>query len=117
MKLESARAQIDFGRRVRSVRGDRFRLAAARAWYRLYTPYVPMDTGRLARDVRIAPGVIEHLAPYARRVYRGRNMSFRRDRHPLASAAWDRAAEPAQKPKLIRELQAFVDGGGIALGG
>ena len=72
---------------------------------------------RLARDVRIAPGVIEHLAPYARRVYRGRNMSFRRDRHPLASAAWDRAAEPAQKPKLIRELQAFVDGGGLALGG
>ena len=117
MKLESARAQIDFGRRVRSVRGDGFRLAAARAWYRLYTPYVPMDTGRLATQVRIAPGEIEHLAPYAAHVYRGRGMRFRRDRHPLATRQWDKAARGAQLPKLISRMQEFVDKGGLRLGG
>ena len=86
-------------------------------WYRLYTPYVPMDTGRLATQVRIAPGEIEHLAPYAAHVYRGRGMRFRRDRHPLATRQWDKAARGAQLPKLISRMQEFVDKGGLRLGG
>ena len=68
------------------------------------------------RDVRFGPGTIEHRAPYARRVYHGEGLDFRRDRHPLAVAKWDRAAEKALKPELLRRLQSFIDEGGLRLG-
>lgn len=91
-------------------------------------------------------GQIEHTAPYARYVYygevygpnypifqagqivgwysprgkpkrpTGRKMQYNRSLHPMASAEWDKAAEWRQRPKLIRELQAFVDRGGLNLG-
>ena len=50
-----------------------------------------------------------------RRVYGGEGMNFRRDKHPLAAPRWDLAAAKAQKPALIRALQAYVDGGGLEL--
>lgn len=92
-------------------------------------------------------GEIEHTVPYARYIYygeiygpnypiyqagqivgwysprgkpkhpTGRKMQYDRSRHPLASSEWDKAAEPAQKPKLIRELQSYVNRGGLNLGG
>ena len=91
-------------------------------------------------------GQIEHTVPYARYVYygevygpnypifqagqivgwysprgrakhpTGRKMQYNRSLHPMATAEWDKAAEPQQRPKLIRELQAFVDRGGLNLG-
>lgn len=91
-------------------------------------------------------GQIEHTVPYARYVYygnvygpnypvyqagqivgwysprgrakhpTGRKMQYDRSKHPLATAEWDKAAEPVQKPKLMRELQAYVDRGGLNLG-
>lgn len=91
-------------------------------------------------------GQIEHTVPYARYVYygnvygpnypiyqagqivgwysprgkakhpTGRKMQYDRSQHPMATAEWDKAAEPAQKPKLMRELQKYVDRGGLNLG-
>ena len=89
---------------------------AAHELQKIYAPYVPMETGRLLRDVRFGPGTIEHRAPYARRVYHGAGLDFRRDKHPLAVARWDGAAEKALKPELLRRLQVLVDGGDLRLG-
>lgn len=109
MKL-TAEVHVDAADRLR---WDGLWLYAAQQWHRLYAPYVPRDTGRLYNEVRISPGQIEHTAPYAAYVYGG---GFSADAGGAASRAWDRAAEPTQKPKLIAAMQAYVDGGGLKLG-
>ena len=109
----TAEVRIDEQAIAEKLRSDGLWLHAAQTWHRLYEPYVPRDTGRLYGDVRISPGQIEHLAPYAAYVYGG---SFSAGSGGAASRAWDRAAEPTQKPKLVAALQAYVDAGGLKLG-
>ena len=109
----TAEVRIDEQGIAEKLRSDGLWLHAAQAWHRLYEPYVPRDTGRLYGDVRISPGQIEHLAPYAAYVYGG---SFSAGSGGAASRAWDRAAEPTQKPKLVAAMQAYVDAGGLKLG-
>ena len=108
-----AEVRIDEQGIAEKLRSDGLWLHAAQTWHRLYEPYVPPDTGRLYGDVRISPGQIEHLAPYAAYVYGG---SFSAGSGGAASRAWDRAAEPTQKPKLVAAMQAYVDAGGLKLG-
>ena len=107
---------VETAKHRKKLQNAEFWTRAAREWHKLYAPYVPMDTGRLLRDVRFGPGTIEHRAPYARRVYHGAGLDFRRDKHPLAVARWDGAAEKALKPELLRRLQALVDAGHLRPG-
>ena len=109
----TAEVRIDEQGILEKLRSDGLWLHAAQTWHRLYAPYVPRDTGRLYEDVRISPGQIEHLAPYAAYVYGG---SFPANSGGAAGRAWDRAAEPTQKPKLVAAMQAYVDAGGLKLG-
>ena len=88
---------------------------AAAEWHRLYAPYVPYKTGMLEGTVSITPGMIEHTVPYARYQYYGETHNFSREMHPLASAKWDKAAEPLQKRKLILTLQNYIDSGRLNL--
>jgi len=82
-------------------------------WHRLYTPYVPMDTGLLASQVKIdaAERSIAHTVPYANRQYYGGGLNFKRDRHPLASARWDQAAAPSALGSLSAFAQGLLDAG------
>ena len=109
----TAEVRIDAQGLVQKLRSDELWLHAAQQWHRLYAPYVPRDTGRLYEDVLFSPGQIEHRAPYAAHVYGG---SFPASSGGAASRAWDRAAEPTQKPKLVAAMQAYVDAGGLKLG-
>jgi len=87
---------------------------AAMSWRQLYAPYVPMNTGELYDNVAFAPGEITHLAPYAAAVY-SENKNYRRDKHPLAGAYWDKAAAPLLLPRLIDTLQQRIDSGALLL--
>lgn len=108
MKL-TANVRIDRERLARKLQSDALWLHAAKEWHRLYQPYVPRDTGRLYRDVRIAPGQIEHLAPYAARIYYGTSK--------MPGRQWDAAAIGAQRAALVAAVQAYVDSGRLNLGG
>ena len=117
---------------------------AATQWHRLYMDYVPMDTGMLRNTVRITPGVIEHIVPYAhyqymgevygpnRPIYEGervvgwysptikkhptgRALKYSHKYAPKATKEWDKAAERTQYDKLIDTLQRYVDSGRLRL--
>ena len=117
---------------------------AASEWWKLLTPYTPMDTGTMSESVKISgdpkEGLIEYRAPYAhylyqgelmvdpatgssyagqgvKKVYTGQDLVISKERHPLASKEWDKAAEPLQKPKLIRAMQGYIDSGRLNLNG
>ena len=94
--------------------GDATLKFMATTWHRLYTPFVPMQTGTLALDavtysVEDGKGVITHTPPYARKMYNGVGFNFRTDRHSLAQAKWDQGAKQAGKAaQLARETQAYI---------
>ena len=106
---------INIRKRMNQVRSDKFGTYAATSWNRLYSPYVPFETGALQDTIRITPWQIEHTVPYAAPMYYG-NFNFKKTYHPKASRMWDKAAAPTQAPILHDELQAFVDKGGLNLG-
>ncbi len=132
-------SHIDVGRNLKRVQNDGLWKFAAEEWWKLMTPYVPMDTGTLSRQVEIRPGEVEYTAPYAHYMYEGRAMGpayydpdygfwsppgekkhytgkkldLSGGKHPLASAHWDKAAEPVQKPKLIAAMQRYIEKGGL----
>lgn len=123
------------------VRSDKLWTYAATQWYRLYKDWVPMKNGPLYQNVLIRPKEIIHLSPYAHYDYigiayghnipisengvitgffyprnrpkspTGRKLKFSRQQHPKACAKWDQAAAPVQLPKLVKELQRYVDSG------
>ena len=70
-----------------------------------------METGALKDTVMIRPREIEHTVPYAHRMYEGVNFRFRKDRHPKATAQWDKKAAPTQLPRLASTLQGYIDSG------
>lgn len=127
------------------VRSDKFWKYAATQWHRLYKDFVPMKSGALYRQVTIEPKTITHTAPYAHYQYEGqvygpnipvmegdrvtgffsqpnrpkkptgKSLRYSKQFHPKASAKWDQAAKPTQLPKLVNELQNYVDSGRLGI--
>ena len=91
----------------RYVNDDTLLFANYEFW-RLYFPYVPMDTGTLAESVEITPKYVRHIVPYAAKIYYGDHMNFHLDRHPLACARWDVVAMQTQREKLVRAVENFM---------
>jgi hypothetical protein len=102
-------SNINVRKVVELVDNDKLWLFAANEWWRLYEPWVPMQSGTLYNQVTVTPGQIEHTVPYAHYQYNGKDFNFRTDKHALASAEWDQAAKPTQESKLISALQDFID--------
>lgn len=107
-------ANINIPKNLAKINNDTFWRYAASEWHRLYSPFVPMQTGNLMEDVTIKPKEINHNAPYAKKLYNS-NFNFRKDKHPMASGKWDKAAIPTQGEKLINSMQAYADSGKLEL--
>lgn len=71
--------------------------------------YVPMRTGMLAKSgiigTRISTGVVEYIAPYAKKVYYGVDMKFNPSRHPLACAKFFEASKAVNKQAWLAEVR------------
>ena len=87
---------------------DRVRLFAHNELYRLSNKYVPMQTGYLVQNVEITPKYVRYKAPYAARMYYGVGFRFRKNKHPLATAMWDKVAMQTQRDKLTRAVAAYM---------
>lgn len=102
----------------RAVNKERTSLAMAVEWHRLYYPFIPFgDTEELASNVEYiyedGKGKIHHKVPYAHKQYEGETHKFKKDKHPLATAKWDVAAENAgKKEALVRFTEKLIKGGG-----
>ncbi len=88
------------------------KLFAATTAHRLMFDYIPFVTGTLAESVNIydegTAGVIHFTQPYAHRMYKGKDFNFTKDKHPLATAEWDKAAMKTKKQSLIQSIQNYL---------
>lgn len=120
-----------------ALHGDKLGLFAAAEWHRLYSKYVPEDTGTMRSTVNIEPWTITHTSPYAHYQYVGRVMgpsypinngeTFRspkgkpkhytggslRYKKALATSQWDQRAAQTEGHKLADAIQAFIRKGDI----
>ena len=107
---------------------------------RLMEPYVPARNMVLSRNVRTyvedGQGIVHYLSPYAHYQYEGilmvsritgspwakrgeskvrtnRKLVHSKDRHPLATAHWDKAMKAARLRDYISSVQAYIRGGGL----
>lgn len=99
---------MNIPRIMASLDDPAFGMFAAETWYKLYEDYVPWNSGTLYDTVRLQPWEIDHIVPYANQVYTT-NKHYRRDKHPKATGRWSDAAEPAERDKLERSLQNYID--------
>ena len=102
------RKRLDARKIKRRFVNDRVCQYAHLQLWRLCSPYVPMQTGDLMENVEITPEHLRYAAPYAARMYYGVGYRFKKDRHPLATAMWDKAAMQTQRDKLTREIAAYM---------
>lgn len=115
MRIEVT-SNVDIPKYMKKINDKAFWTYAANEWWKLYQPYVPFQTGALARTVTFGAGTITHTVPYAHKMYEG-NFNFRTDKHSLASRKWDKAAAPAQKAKLVAAMQEYINSGRLKLNG
>lgn len=135
IKIEN---NINVPKRLKKLRGAALWKYTAAEWWRLISVYTPMMSGNLRNNVTIGAGEIKYNSPYSHFIYEGKAMvdphtgsayarkaahkvysggmiDLRHNKNPLSSRKWDKAAEPVQKPKLIRSMQKLIDNGGISL--
>ena len=111
-RVKRIRADINIQRAIRKIDNDTFWTFAASEWNRLIYPFVPFDTGALASNTTIEPKKIIYEQEYAPIVY-SRNANFRKDKHPLATREWDKAARPSKFGELLRSLRAYIKSRGL----
>ena len=111
----SVESHIDVAANIKKIRNPEFWKFGANEWWKLISPYTPMNSGNLFENVEMngeyGIGTIKYKSIYSVKVYNGKGFYFRKDKHPLACAEWDKAAVPQQKDKLITAMQKYIDSG------
>lgn len=94
------------------------------------SPYVPMDSGALDQTVNITPEYVHYKSPYAHFQWEGkvfvdgrgstyakrstskhatgRNLRYAKDKHPLATAHWERAMAVAKGDQLAEDIEEYI---------
>lgn len=74
-------------------------------------PWVPMDTGELATNLTIDETGVTYNAydesdgHYAAKNYYGIDIKHKKDKHPLATAYWDKVAMQTERERLAQEVK------------
>lgn len=136
--IVSSDIKINLSPAMKEINSDEFWLFGAHEWHRIYSDYVPHNTGMLRDKVTYRPKEIEHFMPYAQFIYHGIVMvdpkfgvgGFTNDGgvswfsrpgvkkinsgRPLnlknGSKEWDKKAKQDKKDLiLIRSMQSWID--------
>lgn len=75
---------------------------------RYMTPYVPMDSGMLSQNVTTEPFKLTYNVPYAKYQFNGNGFNFSKEKHPLATAHWDKATQNAKSTQIAKEVTKYI---------
>ena len=85
-----------------------FNLYQANALNRYMYPFVPMQSGTLSQTTEMTAdstaGYVKYIQEYSSYLYKGDNLNFSKEQHPLATSHWDKAMVTFKGPQYIQEL-------------
>lgn len=90
---------------------DRTGLFMAETCARYMDKFVPMDTGALAQNYVTEPFKVTYNEPYAQYIFNGEGFNFQKEKHPQATAHWDKACQSAYSVKIAKEVSEFIKRG------
>lgn len=109
MKITVKEVTLENGEKtVQRILGNSVKTYANTRLHFYCSPYVPMDTGYLDQTVDITPEYVHYKAPYAHKAHEGDNMNFSKDKHPLATARWERSMAVAKGQQLADDITAYT---------
>lgn len=113
-----ARVKVDLSNAPRKIKSTvnnvKVGLFVASTCEKYMNTYVPMDTGMLSQNTTIQPfRVIYNTEPYATYIYHGAGLNFNKEKHPLATAYWDKAMLSARKNDISRQVSDYLRKGGF----
>ena len=92
----------------RITKNNKVRLETANCCAKVMDKYIPMDSGLLAQNVSITPGMVTYNQRYAHvNYYNQRN--FRKDKHPLAKCKWSEISKNDYN-LISKEIEQFMKG-------
>ena len=71
-------------------------------------PYVPFLEGPLAQTVEITEDSVRYVQPYARYQYYGVGFNHTIDRHPQATALWDKVMMSEKGDEFVEQVKAII---------
>lgn len=71
-------------------------------------PYVPFLEGPLSQTVEVTPKCVRYVQPYARRQYYGEDFNFTKDKHPQATALWDKVMMDEHGEEFVEQVKAIL---------
>lgn len=92
---------------VQRIFGDDVKVYANTRLHAYCSPYVPMNTGYLDQTVDITKDYVHYKAPYAHKNWDGDGLNFSKDKHPLATAHWERSMAAAKGQKLADDITEY----------
>lgn len=90
---------------------DRTGLFMAETCARYMDKFIPMDTGALAQNYTPEPFKVTYNVPYAQYIFNGDRMNFQKEKHPQATAHWDKATQSAYSTQIAKEVSEFIKRG------
>lgn len=137
LKIESINF-LDIEQRIASLSDNDTMQQVHNTYAKFLEPYVPMDEGVLARDVTITPEYVQYNSPYAHYMYTGivygpnipivkngeivgywsqpnqekhstgASINYSKEKHPLATHHWDKAAMDNQGDIFISDVSKIL---------
>lgn len=95
-------------RKLSEINNPTTMLAVHNTLAKMCDPYVPFLEGPLSQTVQVSSDGVRYTQPYARYQYFGDNFNFTLEKHPLASARWDKAMMRDHGGEFIAEVEEIL---------
>ena len=93
------------------VHNDKVGLLMATTCAKAMFDFVPAKTETLANTTTIEPWKVTYEQEYAWYMYHGSHLNFRKEKHPNATAYWDRATQTAKGAQIAQEMTRYIKNG------
>jgi hypothetical protein len=106
------RVQIgNVGQTMNRIFNDGVGIFTSETCARYFAPYVPFKRGHLSQTYTTTPYKITYEMPYAKPLYKGRNLNFSKLQHPQATSEWDKASMAVNRGKIAKEITQYIKRG------
>lgn len=92
----------------RFCKNDNIGLFTAETCARYMDKFIPMDSGMLAQNYTTKPYEVSYNSVYAHKIFFGEGFNFSKEKHPLATARWDRACSSANINAIAKEVSEYI---------